>query len=231
MGAAGGPERRSAETGDIMNRYRPRGSPLRWKRLGALALGGVATVGLLGLAADGGGGVTAAATGFVFALTAKMKIATEIVTHLIAFLLFVFILKKFVWAPLLKTIDERRAKIEGDFKRAEDLHKEADEARERYEAQLRDIEEKARKEMQKAIDEGKRISQEIQQKAREDAEALLERAKQNAEIDLANARKQLRKDVVELTLAATEQVLREQIDRTAHQRHIDRYIDELGGLQ
>jgi F-type H+-transporting ATPase subunit b len=85
--------------------------------------------------------------------------------------------------------------------------------------------------MQKAIEEGKRISQEIQQKAREDAEALLERAKQNAEIELANARKQLRKDVVELTLAATEKVLREKIDRTAHQRHIDTFIDELGGLQ
>ena len=48
---------------------------------------------------------------------------------------------------------------------------------------------------------------------------------------LEQIRKQLRKDVVELTLAATEQVLREQIDRPAHQRHIDRYIDELGGLQ
>lgn len=198
------------------------------RSLGAIGLGVAATAALLCL--SNGKGV-AAAIQPIFALTITWKHLTEILTHLLAFVIFIFILKKLVWAPLLKTIDERRAKIDGDFKKAEELQKEADETREKYETQLKEIADKARAEMQKAIDEGKRISHEIQQKAREDAEALLERAKQNAEIELANARKQLRKDVVELTLAATERVLREQIDRAAHQKHIDKYIDDLGGLQ
>ncbi|MDY0001956.1 MAG: F0F1 ATP synthase subunit B [Polyangia bacterium] len=196
--------------------------------LGALCLCLAAAACFVG-AAEGGGALALLQP--VLAIVITWKHLTEIATHILAFLLFVWVLKRFAWAPLLKTIDERKAKIEGDFKKAEELHKEAEEVRERYEAQLRDIEEKARKEMQKAIDEGKRIAQEIQQKAREDAENILERARQNTGIELANARKQLRKDVVELTLAATERVLREQIDRTAHQRHIERYIDDLGGLQ
>jgi F-type H+-transporting ATPase subunit b len=213
-----------------MRRFRPTGSPAPWRLIGGIGLGAAAALTLVGLESQGGGAL-ASTTSYVFALSKNMKVAAEIVTHLIAFLIFVWILKKFVWAPLLKTIDERREKIEGDFAKAEELQKEADETKARFEAELSEIEEKARKEMQKAIEEGKRISQEIQQKAREDAEALLERAKQNAEIELANARKQLRKDVVELTLAATEKVLREKIDRAAHQRHIDTFIDELGGLQ
>lgn len=202
--------------------------------MSAVGLGGAVAISLVGLLADGvagGGGVTATTANLVLAMSGKMKIATEIVTHLIAFVIFILVMKRFVWAPLLKTIDERRAKIDGDFKRAEDLQAEAEDSRERYEAQLRDIQEKARAEMQNAINEGKRIAQELQQKAREDAEAMLERAKQNASIELANARKQLRKDVVELVLSSTERVLREHIDHAAHERHISRYIDDLGGLK
>ena len=54
----------------------------------------------------------------------------------------------------------------------------------------------SREVMKEAIEEGRRIASEIQAKAREDAEHLLERAKANAEIELANARKALRKDVL-----------------------------------
>lgn len=215
-----------------MKRYHPNGSPARTLRAGAIGLGAAAAaVGVtLGGSAllDAGSGHTMAS--FVFAMSAKMKVATEVVTHIIAFVLFVLILRKFAWAPLLKVIDERRDKIESDFKRAEDLQKEAEESRKRYETQLSEIEAQAREKMQEAIEEGKRIATDIQAKAREDAEKLLERAQKNAEIELANARKQLRKDVVDLTLAATEKVLREQVDKAAQTRHIDKFIDEIGGL-
>ncbi len=214
-----------------MRRFRPTGSPAPLRLMAGISLGVAAMLLLVGLTSHSGGTFASISTVVFASGGSNMTVATEIVTHLIAFVLFVWIMKKLAWAPLLKVIDERRDKIESDFAKAEELQKEADETKAKFEAQLKEIEEKARAEMQKAIDEGKRISQEIQAKAREDAEALLERAKQNAEIELANARKQLRKDVVELTLAATEKVLRENIDRAAHQRHIDKYIDDLGGLQ
>ena len=162
--------------------------------------------------------------------SAWVPIVTEVVTHIIAFLIFVWILARFAWKPLLKVIDERRTKIESDFDRAEALQKKAEETQEKYEAQLRKIEDEARDKMHEAIEEGRRIANEIQAKAREDAEQLLERAKANTEIELANARKQLRKDVVELTMSVTEKVLREKIDRAAHARYVDGFIDDLGGL-
>ncbi|MFH2009108.1 MAG: F0F1 ATP synthase subunit B [bacterium] len=209
-----------------MKRYSPRGSPAWWF-YGAVGL--VTMGGLTALAADGNASGGAVAT-TVFAMSKNMKIATEIVTHIIAFVLFILILRKLAWGPLLKVIDDRREKIESDFSRAEELQKEAEESRKRYETQLSEIEAQAREKIQESIDEGRKIAAEIQAKAREDAEKLLERAKKNAEIELANARKQLRKDVVELTLAATERVLREQIDKAAQARHIDKFIDEIGGL-
>jgi F-type H+-transporting ATPase subunit b len=213
-----------------MQRYHPRGSPTPWLIGGTLGAVGLAGAALVASATDGGSGGTLGA--LVFALNFfNPYFWAELVTHVIAFVLFILILRKLAFKPLLKVIDERRDKIESDFAKAEDLAKEAEESRKRYEAQMAEIEAQAREKMQESIEEGKRISAEIQQKARDDAESLLDRAKKNAEIDLANARKQLRKDVVDLTLAATEKVLREQVDRAAHTRHIEKYIDEVGGLQ
>lgn len=213
-----------------MQRFHPRGSRAPWLIGGALGAVGIAGYTLATTASVGGSGGTLGA--LVFAVNFFNPFFwAELATHIVAFLLFIFILRKLAFKPLLKVIDERREKIEADFKKAEDLAKESEESRKRYEAQLEKIEVQAREKMQESIEEGKRIATEIQQKAREDAESLLERAKKNAEIDLANARKQLRKDVVDLTIAATEKVLREQVDRAAHTRHIEKFIDEVGGLQ
>ncbi len=212
-----------------MQRFHPKGSPSPWLIGGAVGALGIAGYTLATSAEAVGGGTMGA---MVFALGYKNPYFwAELGTHILAFLLFILILRKLAFKPLLKVIDERRDKIESDFKKAEDLAKEAEESKKRYETQLAEIEAQAREKMQESIDEGKRIATEIQTKAREDAEGLLDRAKKNAEIELANARKQLRKDVVELTLAATEKVLREQVDKAAHTRHIDKFIDEVGGLQ
>lgn len=213
-----------------MQRFHPRGSPTPWLIGGALGVVGLTGYTLAASGTAGGSGGTLGAV--VFALNFFNKFFwAELVTHIVAFVLFIFILRKLAFKPLLKVIDERREKISADFAKAEELAQEAEESKKSYETQLAEIEVQAREKMHESIEEGKRIAAQIQQKAREDAESLLERAKKNAEIELANARKQLRKDVVELTLAATEKVLREQIDRAAHTRHIDKFIDEVGGLQ
>ncbi len=213
-----------------MQRFHPRSSRTPWLIGGALGAVGIAGYTLATTTTVGGGGGTLGA--MVFAVNFfNPYFWAELGTHIFAFLLFIFILRSLAFKPLLKVIDERRDKIEADFKKAEDLAKESEASKKRYEAQLETIEAQAREKMQESIEEGKRIAAEIQQKARDDAENLLERAKKNAEIDLANARKQLREDVVDLTLAATEKVLREQIDKAAHTRHIEKFIDEVGGLQ
>ncbi len=213
-----------------MQRFNPRGSPTPWLIGGAVGAVGIAGHALATTATVGGSGGMLGA--MVFAVNFfNPYFWAELVTHILAFVIFILILRKLAFKPLLKVIDERREKIEGDFKKAEDLAKESEASKKRYEAKLETIEAQAREKMQESIEEGKRIAAEIQQKARDDAENLLDRAKKNAEIDLANARKQLRKDVVDLTIAATEKVLREQVDRAAHTRHIEKFIDEVGGLQ
>ena len=42
-----------------------------------------------------------------------------LVTNIVAFLIFVFLLRKWAWGPLIAMLDERKEKIRGDFATAE----------------------------------------------------------------------------------------------------------------
>ena len=49
----------------------------------------------------------------------NVSIVQQVVTHILGFLIFVWILKKYAWGPLLGLMEERRNKIAGEFKQIE----------------------------------------------------------------------------------------------------------------
>ena len=122
-------------------------------------------------------------------------------TLILGFLLFYFIMAKFAWPMILGTLDARQKKIEQGFGEIKALKTEAEQAQKRYEEQLRGIEAEARAKIQEAVADGKRVAAE-----------MVEKARQSVGLEVAAARKQLQQDVVNLTLAATEKLLREKVD-------------------
>ncbi|MBI3999359.1 MAG: ATP synthase F0 subunit B, partial [Candidatus Omnitrophica bacterium] len=95
----------------------------------------------------------------------------EILTQAGAFILLVWVLKKTAWKPLLKLLDERRGRIAKSFEEIESAKKGVEKLKADYEHARDHIEEEARKKIQQAIDEGKRIARELQETSRRDARA------------------------------------------------------------
>ena len=173
------------------------------------------------LAAEGG----ERGTGKVIAqITAHVP---EIITHIIGFLIVLWILKKFAWRPLLNVMDQRHQKIASEFKRIEDISQEAQQRREEYESRIRLIETEAREHINAAVNEGRRVASEIQANARRDAEKIREKARATCEIEVAKAREQLREEVVNLTLLATEKIIHERLDDEKHRALITEFVDQL----
>ena len=85
------------------------------------------------------------------------------VTQGVAFLIVLWILKKYAWEHILGAIDERRELIESQLKHAEDIEKQAEVRQGEYEAKLREIDAEARERLNKAIEEGRTIAADIQQ--------------------------------------------------------------------
>lgn len=103
---------------------------------------------------------------------------TTFVLEIINFLILVWILKRFLYKPVLNIIARRRAGIEQTLTDARELHTEAEALREQYENRLRDWErerQQARDQLQSEIDERRaHLTQKL--------DASLEAARQKAAV-------------------------------------------------
>ena len=150
-----------------------------------------------------------------------------IVTHSIGFLITLWILKRYAWGPLLNLIEERRLKIVGEFESIDIEKQKAAELNAQYQAQLRQIEAERRSQIVKAVNEGKKIAEELRAAARDEVEEMRQKTVSELEREVAKAKVQLKDDMVKITMAATSKLLHEKLDDKSHHRLVSDYIDNL----
>ena len=155
----------------------------------------------------------------------------EILTQAGAFILLVWVLKKMAWKPLLALLDERRERIKKGFEEIEQAKKDVEKLKTDYEQARMHIEEEASQKLQAAIDEGKKISRELQEQSRRESRNVLEKAKEDIQLEVAKAKVTLRNEIADLTLAATERLLREKLDPVKDKELVLDFIEDLEKLK
>jgi len=156
----------------------------------------------------------------------KVELA-QILTHIVGFLIAFWILKRYAFKPLLKMLEDRREKIRTDFDEADQAKSAAGKLVTDYEERIRNIEVEARQKIQEAIGEGRRVSAEIKEQAHTEARGIIEKAKGDLVRDIATARVQLKEEIVAMTLAATQKIMRESLDDQRHRKLINDFIDQV----
>lgn len=149
------------------------------------------------------------------------------ITHLVGFLITVWILKKYAWGPLLNLLEERRQKIVDEFQKIEDGHAEVEKLTAQYDAKLREIESERREKITEAVNEGKKIADEIKSAAHQDAKNIAEKAKQELERDVAKAKVELKNDMITMTVSAATKIINEKLDDAKHRELISNFIDNV----
>jgi F-type H+-transporting ATPase subunit b len=153
---------------------------------------------------------------------------------IVIFLLLVLILGKFAWGPILSSAKAREDRIQQALDEAAQRQAEAVALLEQHRAQLAD----ARRQAQEIVNEGKtageRVRRDIEEKARTEGQSLLERAKSEIEREKESALDQIRKESVDLALAAAARLMNEKLDPEKDRRLVVSYLDEVakrdGGL-
>lgn len=151
----------------------------------------------------------------------------QILTTLLAFVIFVWLAKKLFWKPLLDTIDERQARIQGEFDKIDAMQRQLDQLKADYAKRMSDIEAEARLKLQEAMAQGKTIADQISEQARRDAETLRVRNEQMLSIEMDKARAELKDDVVRMTLAATEKLVRQNMSDDRQRELVNNFVEEL----
>jgi F-type H+-transporting ATPase subunit b len=146
---------------------------------------------------------------------------------LIAFLITLFVLKKYAFGPIQKTIDERRERIRRSIEEAEDARDEARKLLEEHRALLGE----ARGQAEEILAEARRVAESQRQRVKEETEAdrhrRLEETKRQIEAETQRALGLIRDEVAELTLIATQKVTGKVLEDEDHRRLIDDAIKDL----
>lgn len=157
-------------------------------------------------------------------------VATQLgegVVVVIGFFIFFWIMKKFAWGPVLNVLDERQARIQESFDEVKRLQQDATDAHARYEEKLRNIEAEARERINQAVGEGKRVAEEITETARNEAREITRRAQETLALELDSVRRELRREVVELTIHAAEKILQTKLDEAKDRELVESFIGDL----
>ena len=152
----------------------------------------------------------------------------EVLVQLIAFIIVFLTLKGMAWKPILRGMELRRNRIQQEFESIESAKKEIESMKAQYNALLQKIEDEARVKIQEAVNDGRRISKELQDKARAESQASFDKAKENLELEIAKARVALRQEIASLTINASERILNERMSSDkAQQAKILEIIEDL----
>lgn len=139
----------------------------------------------------------------------------NLILQILAFLLLVFLLGKYVYPWLMKSVDERQEGIEAAAKATAEAQKSAEANKEAVAALLAE----ARKAANDIIGTAKLESAEMisisEKKAITVAERIAKEAHEQLDKDVVNARKVLYNDTLELVGQATEKIIAQKLDKKA----------------
>ncbi len=145
-----------------------------------------------------------------------MNINLTLVSQAVAFTIFIWFTVKFVWPPLIKAIETRQKTIAEGLAAADRGRAELAQANQKVEAELA----RSRAENQTRLAEAEKQGVLLIEQAKKDAEAekarIVAQAKAEAALETQRAKEQLRNAVAELAVKGAEQILRREVNASAH---------------
>jgi len=149
-----------------------------------------------------------------------------VVVSIIQFLLLLYLLRRFLWGPILKTLRDRAAKIREGLALAEQAKTE----REQLKAEVERLLAEARRDAQAIADRMAQAAEgaatDIRTQAKAEADRIRERGREDAKQLHDQALAQLRSELAGMVVLAASRVLGREVDPEQHRALIERSLDE-----
>lgn len=156
-----------------------------------------------------------------------MNINLTLIAQLVSFAVFVWFTMKFVWPPLVKAMDERKAKIAEGLAAAERGQHEQELAEKRAKDTLHQAKQQAAEIKANAEKQAAMIVEEARDKAKEEGHRQLVAAQAEIAQEINKAQEGLRAKVAELAVLGAEKILRKEIDADAHKDIVESVANQI----
>ena len=146
---------------------------------------------------------------------------------LLAFGITLWLLNKLAFPRIAEALDRRRKAIEDSIEAANRAKAEADELLEEYRARLREAREQADDIVVRARKAADTLADEAKADASKQREEMLAAARRDIEHETRRALEELRREVADLTVTATEKITRKSLTADDHRRLIEEALSEV----
>lgn len=153
----------------------------------------------------------------------------DIVVSLCNLAILFLILKKFLYKPVRKMLEQRQKSVDDRYAQADEALSKAESDRAEYEKKLGLAQSDAQAIIKKATDTADERSKEIVSSAREEASLIINRAQSAAELEKKKAEQEIKGEIVSVSTLLAEKLLEREISEDDHKAMIDSFIEEIGG--
>jgi F-type H+-transporting ATPase subunit b len=166
--------------------------------------------------------------GVQLAQAGLLDLSLSFVAEIIAFLVMVGILARWVYPRVMAAADQRQRQIGAQLEAAERARQQAEERLGEAEGQLRESRNQAQEIIAGANRSADQRRAELLARAEEEARRVAEQARREIDAERQRAIDSVRGEVADLVVAATEKVVGETLDDQRHRRLIEEAIAQVG---
>lgn len=156
-----------------------------------------------------------------------LDINGTLIAEIIAFLLMLGVLAKWVYPPIIKAAQARQNQIKQQLEQAEKARKEADQRLQAAQEEIQKARIQAGQIIEQANRAAERIQQEAQEKAKDEARRIVEGASRDIDAERQRAIHAIRLQMADIVTGAVRRIVGESLDGERQRQLIEAAIDEV----
>jgi F-type H+-transporting ATPase subunit b len=153
------------------------------------------------------------------------------VSQVVTFLILLWVLQKWAFPALMKTMATREREISQGVENADRARRELAEAQTRVEGILDQARRDAQASIAKATQAAEQVRAEIERDAQARAHEIIVQAERRIQQEIAQARSQLRQEVADLAIRAAEHVTGSSLDSTTNRRLVNEFVAQSADMR
>lgn len=138
------------------------------------------------------------------------------------------VLKKFLWGPVMKMIQDRQQEIDDMYASAEKAKTQAVELREAYESKLADANQTGERIVKEATVRGQERQNDIILQAKEEADAIRRKAEADVVREKKKAMNDAKNEIAGIAMDIAEKIIGRSLNEQDQTALVNQFIDQLG---
>jgi F-type H+-transporting ATPase subunit b len=151
-----------------------------------------------------------------------------VLVSIVNFLVLLYLLRRFMWGPIMATLDSRAAKIREGLELTESARREREQLKQEVDRTLGEARREASAIAERTTKAAEAAAADIRTQAKAEADRIREKGREDAQHLHDQALAQLRTEVASMVVLAASRILGKEINAEQHRALIERSLDDAG---